>query len=96
MTRPPLDPRYLRDPTEPSPRSLLVSYALVAAIFPVLWFASYPVLGSVAVVTAVGIGVALRRAWRLRRCFRDCGGFSLQLGSRVRIAVTQPDVDCAC
>ena len=73
-----------------------MNYALVAAILPVLWFVSYPVLGSAVVVTAVGISIALRRAWRLRRCFRDCGGFSLDLGGRVQIAVTQPDVDCAC
>lgn len=93
--RPPHDPRYLRDPTDPTWQSLLVSYALVAAILPVLWFVSYPVFGSIVVVTAVGIGVALRRAWRLRRCFHHCGGFSLDLAGRMRIAVTQPDVDCA-
>lgn len=92
--RPPLDPRYLPDPTEPTRQSLLVSYALVASILPVLWFVSYPMLGSVLVVTTAGVGIVLRRVWRLRRCFRDCGGFSLDLAGRVRIAVTQTDADC--
>ena len=71
-----------------------MSYALVALIFPILWFVSNPILGSVLVVIAVGVGIALRRAWRLRRCFYDCGSFSLDLADRVWIAVTQPDADC--
>ena len=96
MHRPPPDPRQLRAPVRPTWRNILVSYAMIAVLFLALVSVSYPLLGSVSIVSLVGSAVAVRRAARLARCVRDCGGFSYDLAGGVRISVCQPRTDCPC
>ena len=95
MYRPPSDPHDPRDrfaPTRPTWRSVLASYALVAAVPLLLWAAVHPLAGGVILAGAVGLAVAARRALGLLRCFRDCPGFAVVAGP-VRIAVTPARAD---
>lgn len=89
MLIPPLDPGDVPIVEQPSWRSLLVSYALVAAVPLLLWVVAHPVGGIVAAAGIAGLFVGGRRAYRLVHCFAECGGFSFQLGSIARITVSQ-------
>lgn len=95
MYRPPSDPRGHPALDRPRWRSLLAGYASVAAFFLSLWVVSHPLAGAVVLATVVGSVVGARRASELARCFHDCGGFSFDLGGRLRITVTQTDTDGA-
>ena len=90
MIRPPIDPRYRPAPTEPTWRSILVSYAILATVPALLWAVSRPSTRIVGVVAVLGLALVARRLHRLVRCFSDCQGFAFDLGQRVRITITQP------
>lgn len=96
MVRPPLDPN---DPSlidQPTWRSVIASYAILASIPLLLWIVSQPLAGSVALAAAVGLAVGARRAYELLRCFYDCQAMVFDLGGRARITVTQLPTDDAC
>lgn len=96
MYRPPMKPPAGPLPGPPGERSLLVGYAMVAAIPLLLWAASSPLAGAVVLGALYGLVAAGRRASRLVQCFRDCGGFCFDLGGRLRIAVCDPSAETAC
>ena len=96
MYRSPMEPPEGPLPRPPNERGLLVGYAMVAAIPLSLWAASSPLAGAVVLGALYGLVVAGRRASRLVRCFHDCGGFHVDLGGRLRIAVCDPSVETAC
>lgn len=89
MLRPPLDPRDCPLIEQPTWRSILVSYALVAAVPLLLWVISQPLAGTVTLGTIAGLFVGGRRAYKLTRCFYDCQGFTFDLGGKVQITVAQ-------
>ncbi|WP_435180092.1 hypothetical protein [Halorussus sp. AFM4] len=93
MYRPPLDPRDSPLVDQPTWRSVAASYLLAAAIPIVLWIATRPIAGLVTVAAVAGLIVGARRAYRLRRCFRDCRGFAFDLGGRARITVSRIPAD---
>lgn len=95
MYRPPSDPRDHPAFDRPRRWSLLTGYALVAAFFLSLWVVSHPLAGAVVLAAIVGSFVGVRRASELARCFHDCGGFSFDLGGRVRITIARTDADGA-
>lgn len=93
MYRPPSDPRNHPAFDHPGQQGILAGYVSVVAFFLALWIISHPLAG-VAVLTAiVGSFIGVRRAVGLARCFHDCGGFSFDLGRRVRITITRPSTD---
>lgn len=90
---PPPDPRGRPVHKHPTWRSVLVSYALVAAIPLLLWVVSRPLAGTAAIAAVVGLSIGARRAYRLIRCVRDCQGLAFDLVGRVRITITRPPAD---
>ena len=96
MYRPPTKPPEGPLPGPPDERSLLVGYAMVAAIPLLLWAASSPLAGAVVFGALYALVAAGRRATRLVRCFHNCGGFCFEFGGRLRIAVCDPSVEAAC
>lgn len=95
MRRAPLRPRDRPALERPSWGSVLAGYALVPAFLLSLWAISQPVTATVVLATALGVFLGGRRLRRLARCFRNCGGFSVVLGDRVRITFANPTVDDA-
>ncbi|WP_227373662.1 hypothetical protein [Haladaptatus halobius] len=93
MFRPPLDPgdRPLID--QPTWRSIIVSYALMAAIPLLLWIVSQPLAGTVTLAGIAGLLVGGRRVYRLIRCFYDCQRFTFNLGGKAQITVAQIHAD---
>ncbi|WP_226481323.1 hypothetical protein [Natrinema amylolyticum] len=73
--------------------SILAGYALVPAFLLFLWAVSRPLTAAVTLTIAAGLVFGVRRAWRLARCVSDCGGFSFELGGRVRITIAQTQID---
>jgi hypothetical protein len=74
-------------------RSILVSYAMMAAVPLLLWVAGRPLLRATAVAAVVGAFLAVRRGAALKRCFYECGGFAFDLGGRVRVQISRPRAD---
>lgn len=77
----------------PTWRSILVSYATIAAIPILLWVVSEPLTGAAVLAAVVGLSIGARRAHRLVRCFHDCRALTFDLGGEVRITVAQPPTD---
>jgi hypothetical protein len=74
-------------------RSILVSYAMMAAVPLLLWVAGRPLLRVTAVAAVVGAFAVARRGAALRRCFYECGGFAFDLGGSVRVTISRPRAD---
>jgi hypothetical protein len=89
MYEPTIDTRD--KPAVDSSRSIAASYATVPIALLLLWAVSQPLAGAATLVAVVGVAVGVERLSQLLRCFRACGGFTLDLGDRARISVTQPD-----
>lgn len=75
-------------PLDLSWRDVIASYGLLLAVPVLLWVASEPLVGTLAVATAAVAVAVGRRVHRLVRCLRDCGGFVVDLGRTTRICVT--------
>ena len=69
---------------------------MMAALFLALVSVSHPLVGATGIVALIGSSIVARRVAGLARCFRDCGGFSYDLGGRIRISVSRPRTDCSC
>lgn len=93
MFRPPLDPRDRPLVEQPTWRSVLVSYAVVAAIPLLLWVVSRPLAGTVTLGAVAGLIVGGRRAYGLTRCFYDCQGFTFDLVGKAQITVARIPAD---
>ena len=93
MFRPLFDPRDRLLIDQPTWRSVLVSYALVAAIPVLLWIVSRPLAGTVILASIAVLFVGGRRVYRLIRCFYDCQGFTFDLVGKAQITVTQIPTD---
>ena len=91
----PLDPRSRSDFGQPTWRSILTGYALIAALFLSLWIASNPIAGTVGLTAAVGLFVGARRTAGLVRCLRVCREFTVDLGGSLQITITNTRVDDA-
>lgn len=73
-----------------------MGYLMVAA-FPVfLWVLSNRLTGITVLTVSAVLVVIVRRALKLIRCFYRCGGFTFDIGGRVRIMISQPCVDDPC
>lgn len=95
MIRPPHDPRDRSLIDQLTWRSVLVSYALVAAVPLLLWALSNPLPG---IVTLGGVAVLVvggRHAYELHRCFYHCQKLTFQFGETAQITVTQLPTDDA-
>jgi hypothetical protein len=93
MSRPPFDPRYRPAVEQPSWEGVLASYALVPALLLLLWLISQPRTATVVLTATAGVLLGVRRALELARCVSDCGGFSVDLGGKLRITIAQPHAD---
>lgn len=93
MSRPPFDPRHRPAVEQPSWRGILVSYALIPVVFLSLWGISHPLTATVIIVATVCLLLTLRRTLNLARCLSNCGGFSIDLGGKIRITIARPQVD---
>lgn len=93
MFRPPHDPHDPPRITNPTWWSILVSYALVAAIPLLLWAITNPLAGTVSLVGVAGLIIGGRHAYRLRRCFYQCQELTFRLGETAQITVTQLPTD---
>lgn len=93
MIAPPLDPRDRPHIEQPTWRSILVSYALVAAFPLLLWGISQPLAGAVTLATLAGLFVGGRGVYKLTRCFYVCQEFTVDLGRTARITVAQIPTD---
>jgi len=89
MFRPPRDPQERPRVTNPTWRSILVSYALGAAIPLLLWAITSPLAGTASLVSIAGLVVGGLQAYKLHRCFHRCQEFTVQLGETAQITVTQ-------
>lgn len=87
MIRPPIDLRYRSTSRQHGQQSLLVSYAMVLAVPLLLWVIADPLPRTVFLTAFASLVIGTRRAYRLLRCFHDCGGFVLDLGDTARITV---------
>jgi Flp pilus assembly protein TadB len=87
MTRPPLDPRNRPLSQHPPGKAVLVSWAMMAAVFLLVWAASRPWLGALALAAGVGLVVLGRRARRLARCLRECRRLVVPLGRHGYVTV---------
>ena len=96
MYRPPLDPRYSPTPGDASWTSILTSYTIAIALFGLMVLVSHPLAITVLLASIVGMALVARGAVGLLRCFHECGEFSVDLGGRVRIAITQTSTDDSC
>lgn len=85
------EPRATLSPDPPTARSIVAGYLVVAGVVLLLWAASDPLAGTVALVVAGVTLVAVRRAARLVRCLRVCGGFTLDLAGGLRVTVSRAD-----
>lgn len=94
MSKPPIDPRDQRKPTEPTWRGIVVAYGTMAAVLVLFAFASYPLLVAATIVATGGLYVASRRSLELYRCVRTCGGFAFDVGDRLQVCVTRPAANC--
>jgi len=92
MHRPP-DPRYRPPPDEPTWGSILIVFAMIAAVPMLLWIASTPLAG-VLLAAFAGLLVGARRVVGLTRCAPTCRQLTVDLGSTVQITVTTR-WDCA-
>ncbi|WP_226005584.1 hypothetical protein [Natrinema salinisoli] len=93
MSRPPFDPRYRPAVEQPSWERVLASYALVPALLFLLWAISQPHAAIVVLTATVALFLVARRSLGLARCLSDCGGFSVDLGGKLRITIARPQVD---
>lgn len=93
MQRRPPGPRRRTAVDQPTWRAIFASYALVAALFLAMWTVSNPVAGAIAFTGFVGLAVGLRRVAELARCFHECGGFTVDLAGKARVAICRPDLD---
>lgn len=82
MVSPPLDPRHRSATIQHGPQSLLVSYAMVIAVPLLLWVVANPLPRTVFLAVFASVSIGGFRAYRMIRCFYNCGGFVLDLGGR--------------
>ena len=95
MKRPP-GSRYRTVSKDPTWRSILAAYAVVAAVPVLFWAVSNPLSAVAALALVAGLRVGARRVADLVRCLRDCGGFAVDLGESVRVTVTRPPANECC
>lgn len=95
MFRPPHGPQDPPQITNPTWRSILVSYALVTAIPLLLWAISNPLAGTLTLAGVAGFIISGRHVYRLRRCFYQCQELTFRLGETAQITVTQLPTDDA-
>ena len=95
MFRPPHDPQDLPRITNPTWRSILVSYVLIAAVPLLLWVISNPLAGTITLVGVTALVIGGRHAYKLRRCFYHCQELTFRLGETAQITVTQLPTDDA-
>jgi len=93
MHGPPRDPRDHSVRGEPTWTDLLVSYGLIAGAFLLFWAVSQPLAALVAVAAVLALVLGVRRAAKLVRCLRECGGFVVDLGGAVQVCVTRASAD---
>ncbi|QLG61668.1 hypothetical protein HUG12_07980 [Halorarum salinum] len=72
---------------QPTWRSVLVSYAAMAAIPLSLWAVSRPLAAVAVLAAAAALFVGVRRAPGLARCYRECRGIAFDLGGTVRVTI---------
>lgn len=96
MTRRPPNPKYRPRPKNPTWRNIVAAYAVVAAVPVLFWVASNPLAGGVGIAAALALRAGARRGAKLRRCLRDCEGFAVDLGERLRVTVTRPPANECC
>jgi hypothetical protein len=89
----PPDPRDRTGIEQPTWRSVLAGYLLLAVLLLALWTVSNPLAGTAVLATVVGLSVGARRAAALVRCLRVCREFTVDLGRGVSITVTNAGVD---
>jgi hypothetical protein len=87
MSRPPVDPRDRPLPPRDLSGSILVSWAMVATVFLLVWAVSYPVLGALALVALVGLVAVRRRVRWLARCVAECRQLTIPLGRHGHITI---------
>lgn len=95
MIQPQHDPRDRPLIEQPTWRSILVSYALVAAVPLLLWAISNLLAGTVTLVGVTALVIGGRHAYKLRRCFYRCQKLTFQLGEIAQITITQLPTDDA-
>jgi hypothetical protein len=69
---------------------------MVATIPLLLWVVSQPVAGAILVTALVGLALGARHVYKLARCLFECGGFTFELGGKIRVCITQPGVEPTC
>jgi hypothetical protein len=87
MSRPPIDPRDRPLPPSTAAQSVLVSWAMVATVFLLIWAVSYPTLGALALVALVGLVAVRRRVRWLTRCVSECQRLTIPLGRHGHITI---------
>jgi len=87
MSRPPVDPRDRPLPPRIPAGALLVSWAMVAAVALLIWAASYPTPGALALVVLVGLAAIRRRLRWLARCVAECQQLTIPLGRHGHITI---------
>lgn len=96
MRDPNRDPRRRSVPDQPTWDTVLLSYAMVAAIPVVLWIAANPVIGLVAVGAIASLGFGARKAAGLVRCFYECRRLAFDVGDVARITVCRRPAEEPC
>ena len=96
MQSPPPDPRFRSRPKNPTWRSILAAYAVVAAVPVLFWAVSNPLSAVAGLAIVAGLRIGARRVADLVRCLRDCGEFAVDLGESVRVTVTRPPANECC
>ena len=89
----PPDPSDRRGIEQPSWRSVLAGYVLIAGVLASLWAVSNPVAGLRLVLAGVAARIGAPRAAAGVRCLRVCREFTVVLGDRLRITVRKPPLD---
>ncbi|WP_247730764.1 hypothetical protein [Halovivax limisalsi] len=94
---PPNDPRNRQPKPTYTWQGLILTSALVTiAPLLLLWTLSEPLLAGAALVSAAGAVTVGRRAYRLTRCFYECGGFTVGLPGAAEVTVRRRPCDGAC
>ncbi|QZP36356.1 hypothetical protein [Halobaculum magnesiiphilum] len=80
---------------QPSWRSILAGYVLIAGLLASLWAVSNPAAALTLLLAGVAVRRGTPRAAAAVRCVRVCREFTVDLGGRLRITVAKPPVDDA-
>lgn len=96
MYQPPSESRDSPLVDQPTWRSVLAAYAVMAAVPLSLFAVSNPLAGTAVFASLGALAVGARRTATLVECFHECQGFAFDVAGRVRITVAQPSSGDRC